>query len=299
MRMRIGAVIPGVIRAVRIVVINGPDITVVNYIVVMVILPMPKVPEKKIAAGAADKDPAPAKEKAASRTPSIALPAGKGGSAGQAAHQQNNDGHYDCLSHMASPFDRFIIKLGRLPKIIKAALILCQSVLLLFAAAPDASAAGKKRAAAKGKYHETIMHYARERGLPSSLLKAIIKTESNFHPRAVSPKGAKGLMQLMPGVCYKYGVSDPFDAEQNIRAGAAFFRDMLERFRSLPLALAAYNAGPEAVEKHQGVPPYTETRLFIKMVYRNYNYFRKEIDPRVRDFKPTYPSLKKKKGTEK
>ncbi|MEW5725326.1 MAG: transglycosylase SLT domain-containing protein [Thermodesulfobacteriota bacterium] len=124
-----------------------------------------------------------------------------------------------------------------------------------------------------GLPHDLVFHLAAAYGLPSSLVRAIIATESGFNPRAVSPKGAKGLMQLMPGVCRQYGVEDPFDPEQNLRAGTAYFKLMLDRFRDLNLALAAYNAGPGAVEKHGGVPPYTETYAFIQSVHHYYRHY--------------------------
>ena len=141
----------------------------------------------------------------------------------------------------------------------------------------------------KCPYDELIFRHAREKNLPSCLIRAIIKTESDFHPKAVSDKGAKGLMQLMPGVCRRYGVRDPFNPEQNIRAGVAFFKDMLERFRNLALALAAYNAGPEAVERHKGVPPYEETKQYIIEVHKNYNLFRKKVDRHARDLPLIWP----------
>ena len=146
-----------------------------------------------------------------------------------------------------------------------------------------------KRVRQKVKHEDLIVRYARERHLPTSLLKAIIKTESNFNKHAVSPKGAKGLMQLMPGTWKRFGVENPFDPEQNVRAGSAYLLEMMKRFHNLPLALAAYNSGPEAVEKFNGVPPYTETRRFIKVVYRNFNYFRKQLDPRAKPLKPLLP----------
>jgi hypothetical protein len=93
--------------------------------------------------------------------------------------------------------------------------------------------------------------------------------ESGFDPRAVSPKGALGLMQLMPGTARELGVSDPFDPAQSVRGGARYLRRLLDRFGGrLDLALAAYNAGPGAVEEHGGVPPYRETREYVRKVIR-------------------------------
>ena len=113
---------------------------------------------------------------------------------------------------------------------------------------------------------EIMAHWADERDLPPALVWAIIRTESNFDPNAVSPKGAKGLMQLMPGVIQAYGVTDPFDPDQNVRAGTAYFRQMMTAFKDLNLALAAYNAGPGAVQTYNGVPPYKETKNYVNKI---------------------------------
>ncbi len=113
----------------------------------------------------------------------------------------------------------------------------------------------------------SLFSIAQQKQLPSALLMAVIKVESNFNPKAVSPMGAKGLMQLMPGVCEDYGVTDPFDIVQNISAGAGYLREMIDRFNNLEKALAAYNAGPGAVEKYGGVPPFDETKDYLKRIY--------------------------------
>ena len=95
--------------------------------------------------------------------------------------------------------------------------------------------------------------------------------ESGYNPRAVSPKGARGVMQLMPATASMYGVANLFDPLQNIRAGVRYLKDLFQRFNSdVSLALAAYNAGPEAVEKHGGVPPYDETRSYVRAILMAY-----------------------------
>ena len=111
-----------------------------------------------------------------------------------------------------------------------------------------------------------IGHYARQQGLSQKLVQAVVQVESGYNPEAVSSKGAMGLMQLMPGTARMLGVKDAFDPQQNIRGGTLYLRRMLERFGDLKLALAAYNAGPGAVERYDGIPPYRETQRYVGKV---------------------------------
>ena len=107
----------------------------------------------------------------------------------------------------------------------------------------------------------------REAGLSATeftaLFLSLIERESGWNPRAISPKGAQGLGQLMPDTARDLGVSDPFDPAQNLDGAARYFAAQLARFGDVALALAAYNAGPEAVARHGGVPPYAETRAYV------------------------------------
>jgi soluble lytic murein transglycosylase-like protein len=110
--------------------------------------------------------------------------------------------------------------------------------------------------------------------VPFPLIKAMIRVESNFDPEALSHAGAKGLMQLMPNIQKHYGIYRPYDPEANIMAGTRYFKTMLEAFGGdLELALAAYNAGPYAVKKHQGVPPYRETQGYVVRVLDFYHEY--------------------------
>lgn len=121
-----------------------------------------------------------------------------------------------------------------------------------------------------------IAHSASAFQLDRALIKAIIKVESDFNPKVVSRKGAKGLMQLMPETAREVGVSNPFDPSQAIHGGAYYLRKMLDSFdRNLDYALAAYNAGPNAVRKYGGIPPFTETQNYVIKVKRYFDYYRR------------------------
>jgi soluble lytic murein transglycosylase-like protein len=126
-----------------------------------------------------------------------------------------------------------------------------------------------------GSYADIIYKAAKKNGVAAPLLKAIIKAESNFNPRAVSRKGALGLMQIMPGNLKSLNIRDPFDPKQNIMGGARYFKRMMNRFGGkLPLAIAAYNAGPEKVARYQRIPPIKETENYVRRVLKYYNKYR-------------------------
>jgi len=108
--------------------------------------------------------------------------------------------------------------------------------------------------------------------LDPDLVNSVIHAESGFNSRAVSPKGAQGLMQLMPSTAGKLGVTNPFDPQENVGGGTRYLRELLERYNfDLVKALAAYNAGPQRVEQYRGVPPYRETRAYVARIVRDYN----------------------------
>jgi len=116
-----------------------------------------------------------------------------------------------------------------------------------------------------------IRKYAQIYGVDPSLVRAVMRHESGFKTTAVSPKGAQGLMQLMPGTAALMGVKNPFDPEQNIAGGVGYLRHCLDRFQhNVPLAVAAYNAGPESVARCGAIPPYQETQVFVNNVMGAY-----------------------------
>lgn len=120
---------------------------------------------------------------------------------------------------------------------------------------------------AAGEYAGMIDSVAREQGIDPALLTAMARVESAFDPAAVSPRGARGLLQLMPATAERFGVDDAFDARQNLEGGARYLNWLLERYRGrTDLALAGYNAGEGAVDRHRGIPPYAETRDYVSKV---------------------------------
>ena len=140
------------------------------------------------------------------------------------------------------------------------------------AVAAATAAQWRTRAAA---YSGLIEEAARRAEVSPALLRAVIAVESAFDPQALSPKGAQGLMQLLPDTARRYGVRKPFDPRDNLRGGATYIKDLLKRYgNDLELVLAAYNAGEDAVDRHgRTIPPFPETRAYVPAVLRFYRRF--------------------------
>lgn len=133
------------------------------------------------------------------------------------------------------------------------------------------------RSASANKYDTIAREAARRHGVDFRLVKAIMKVESNFNPRAISKAGAKGLMQIMPENFRALRIRNPFDPWENIMGGTCYMKQLLNRFNgNLRLALAAYNAGPNSVDSFNGIPRIAETREFVEKVIRYYNGLKRD-----------------------
>jgi len=128
------------------------------------------------------------------------------------------------------------------------------------------------------KFDRIIKAAARRHGVEFPLLKAIIQAESSFNPKAVSKKGARGLMQIMPQNYPSLNIKDPFDPQQNIMGGTRYFRRLYDRYNGkLALTLSAYNAGPTIVDRYQRIPPIAETERYVEKVMRYYRHYKNSI----------------------
>ena len=145
-----------------------------------------------------------------------------------------------------------------------------------------------------GKYQAEIADAARTHGVEEAVIRAIMHAESAYNPRALSRVGAQGLMQLMPATARRFGVSNAFDARQNIQGGVQYLAWLLKRFGGdLTLAAAGYNAGEGAVDRHGGVPPYAETRAYVPKVMELFTKRLVQADPKA---KGGMDALKKGRG---
>lgn len=125
--------------------------------------------------------------------------------------------------------------------------------------------------AATGDFKQIIQSASQKYGVDAKLVESVIQAESNFNPSAVSSAGAEGLMQLMPATAQELGVSNSLDPEQNVDGGVKLLRSLLNSYDgNVSLALAAYNAGPGAVNKYGGIPPYKETQSYVQKILANY-----------------------------
>jgi transglycosylase-like protein with SLT domain len=133
--------------------------------------------------------------------------------------------------------------------------------------APHILESGGARPSEAARYEEIIERVSRQQGVDARLIHAVIEVESGYQPRARSPKGAMGLMQLMPETARQYSVRNPYDPSSNIEAGTRHLKSLLGRF-PMALALAAYNAGDASVQRFGGIPPFAETRTYVSRILR-------------------------------
>lgn len=132
----------------------------------------------------------------------------------------------------------------------------------------------------KTPFQQIIRAAAERYGVDADLIHCVIAVESNFNPKAVSPKNARGLMQLLPQTAAQLGVKDVFDPAQNVDGGTHYLRDLLRKYSNLTLALAAYNAGPERVDQYgRRVPPYLETMKYVQRIAKSYAKIKSESAP--------------------
>ena len=130
---------------------------------------------------------------------------------------------------------------------------------------------GAEKISTREQIKNIVFRDAKKHGVDEKLVNALIKQESGFNPNAKSKVGAMGLMQLMPATAKGLGVTNPMDPEQNVEGGVKYLKSMLNKYNgNVILALAAYNAGPGAVDKYDGVPPYKETQNYVKSILANY-----------------------------
>ncbi len=129
------------------------------------------------------------------------------------------------------------------------------------------------------RINNAITEASKKYGIDENMIRAIIKQESSFQPFALSTSGAMGLMQLMPETAKWLSVDDPYNIEQNIMGGTRYFKDQLDAFDNVELALAAYNSGPNNVRRYNGIPPFLQTQNFVRNVMRYYQLYNEAQKP--------------------
>ena len=134
-------------------------------------------------------------------------------------------------------------------------------------------------AALMPRINNAITEASKKYGIDENMIRAIIKQESSFQPFALSTSGAMGLMQLMPETAKWLSVDDPYNIEQNIMGGTRYFKDQLDAFDNVELALAAYNSGPNNVRRYNGIPPFLQTQNFVRNVMRYYQLYNEAQKP--------------------
>jgi soluble lytic murein transglycosylase-like protein len=149
-------------------------------------------------------------------------------------------------------------------------------------AAPENEPSYVRGKRAEQLFHPIVLEAANRHQIDPALVKAVIMAESSYNPRAISKRGAKGLMQLMPVTAKALGVEDSFNPEHNINAGVKYLRHLMNQFDGdTKLALAAYNAGSRKVRQYSGIPPFNATKYYIKKVFRYYKYYKEEMEAEV------------------
>jgi len=175
------------------------------------------------------------------------------------------------------------------------------SLLLTNIPQPDYIKLRKFKKAHKVEYKKMAQKAALKYSLSFELLDAVIEAESGYNPQAISCKGAQGLMQLMPATADALKVNNAFDPEENIDAGARYLKAMIDRYGSMELALAAYNAGPKAVDKYKDVPPYRETQGYVRKIKGKMGGFSDSVTSerkRTKESKTKTNKVKVKKNTD-
>ena len=161
-----------------------------------------------------------------------------------------------------------------------------------FEAAPPEPQEAAAQAATSQSLQDIVSAASNQHQIDADFIASVIKAESANNPHAVSPKGARGLMQLMPGTANQLGVKDSFDPAENVDGGVRYLRELLLLYNNdMVKALAAYNAGPQRVQQYKGVPPYRETHAYVARVIKDYN--RKKLAERKRRQLPSQPKLAK------